>query len=160
MRAPHQACITKPCGARGETLRGSLPLELLDAHEQRRIAAQRRESLEQKREVAAFSQYLGGKFFEEPITVDEPGCSFGTDAGEARIAVRAIAHQREIIRNPFGPYAKLGAHARRIANAVTPAVHLHDALCADALRKILIRRPDRYLLNPGVACGQRRRRSE
>ena len=47
-----------------------------------------------------------------------------------------------------------------VANLAAPAIDLHDAVADDALREILVGRPDAHLLDARVARGEMRRRGE
>src|SRR6266576_2790779 len=83
----------------------------------------------------------------------------GADPGDPGVAVRRIAYEREQVRNKRRIDAELFAYPGGIANRFAPAVDLHHARTAHALRQILIGRPDGDFLDLLVLRRERRGRS-
>src|SRR4029453_16721689 len=73
------------------------------------------------------------------------------------IAVRAVADQREPVRNRRGRDAELPAHSLLVAHLARAPIELDDPSAADALRQVLVRRAHDDLLDSLVAGGHRRR---
>ena len=64
------------------------------------------------------------------------------DACDARVAVRGVTDKGEIVGNQRRLDAELASHPGRIADRLAPPVDLNDAVGANALRQVLVRRPD------------------
>jgi hypothetical protein len=64
------------------------------------------------------------------------------NSGNSWVTIGGVADQREKVRDQRGVHAKLFAHRFGIANLLCFAIHLHDAIGANALSKIFVRRPD------------------
>src|SRR5262245_21310213 len=91
-------------------------------------------------------QCVGREVLDRSITINELRRGLWSKPGEARITVRGISDQREIVRDELWLYAKLRAHRLGISNHARSAVHLYHTVIAHALREIFIRRPDANLL--------------
>ena len=79
---------------------------------------------------------------------------------QARIAVGAVADEREPVRNRPGIDAELGAHRRLVATLAGAAIELDDPIAAHALRQVLVRRAHDHLLDPRVGRGHLGRRAQ
>ncbi len=90
------------------------------------------------------------------MPVEQTGRGRRPDAGYAGIAVRCIAHEREVIGNQRRLDAELLAHALRIADLLPAAIDLHDPIVAHALGEVLVRRPDPDLVDAHVLLGEMR----
>src|SRR5205085_7949279 len=84
----------------------------------------------------------------------------GTDPSDTAVAVGRIAHEREQVRYERWIDAEFFAYRSRIPNRFPPAIDLHHARIAHALRQILIGRPDRDFLDRLVLRREMRGRSE
>src|SRR6185437_10558934 len=94
--------------------------------EQWRISPQRRERLEQQRQIRMLTQDAGREALEAAVTANEPGRRDCTDTGDARIPVRDVPDEGEKIRNQRRLNAKLFEHPHCIADLLGLAVNLHD----------------------------------
>ena len=93
------------------------------------------------------------------MAVDEVGRRLSSDARNARIAIRSVAYQRQIIGNESGRDPELCAHAGLIANLIFSPIDLHDAIAGNTLGQIFVGGPDADLLDAFVArCDARRSR--
>jgi len=61
-----------------------------------------------------------------------------------------IPDEGQIIRYKFRVHTEFRSHAGGIANRAAPSIYLHDAISANALRKIFVRSPDTDFLNARV----------
>src|SRR5512143_2932444 len=120
----------------GEDVGGSAPAQFVDVAEEGRVGSERCQIFEHQRQVTTISQYLGREVFDLSIPVDEPRGRHGADSRNARIAVRSVADEGEVIGNEAWLDAELGAHALGVANLLAPAVHLYDAIAANALGQV------------------------
>src|SRR5437868_8734460 len=77
----------------------TVPAQRFDVLEERRIGAQRRELLEEKRELPLFAKDVRRKISNRAVSIQKPGRRLAPDAGNAGIAVRRIADEPEQIRN-------------------------------------------------------------
>src|SRR5687767_13673665 len=82
-----------------ESVSGSAPAELVDVLEQRRIAHQRGQALEQQRLFEPLAEDLGRERLDRSVPVQQAGCAHRADAGHARISIGRITDQREKVRN-------------------------------------------------------------
>ena len=89
----------------------------------------------------------GGKSSIAAVLVHEPRGGDAADPGDARIAVGRVADEGEQVGDQRRLDAELLAHAGRVADRVCPAVDLHHAVAVDALRQVLVGRPDADLLD-------------
>src|ERR1700682_2448917 len=87
------------------------------------------------------------------------GCLWSA-ARDSRIAIRGVAHQRQVVRDVRRRNAVLGADSVRIANLAASAIHLDHALSHNTLREIFVRRPDAHLLHLLILGRKVGRRSE
>ena len=126
---------------------GPAPAELVDVGEHRRGRAQGRKVLEQQREVALLAEHLGREVLEAAVAVHEPRRGDLADAGDAGVAVRGVAHEREQVGDPRRIDAELLAHARRRCAPCCSGGRPGPRGRRDALREILVRRPDADLLD-------------
>ena len=81
------------------------------------------------------------------VLADQTRRRLGTDARQSRVAVGGVADEREIVGDERRTDPELRLHARRVANLAAAAIHLHDAIADDALREVLVGRPDAHLLD-------------
>ena len=87
---------------------------------------------------------------------DQSGGRLGADARDTGEPVGRVADQRKVIRDERRPHAELLPHAFFITHQAALSVHLHHALSNDALRKILVGRPDAHFLHARIRGGQMR----
>src|SRR5918996_6501952 len=78
---------------------GTAPAQRLGSIEEWRIGAQRREILEEQREIALFAENVRRKAFDRTVAVQKLGGRPGAESRDAGIAVGCIAHQREQVWN-------------------------------------------------------------
>ena len=118
--------------------------------------AQRREVLEQQRELALVAEHLGRELLDGAVRVDEPRRRDLADAGNARDSRRRCRRRARAGRGCApGPTPNFSRTPVGVAHRVAAAVDLHHAIAAHALREILVGRPDAA----PAARGRRRRRS-
>src|SRR6266403_649439 len=86
--------------------------------------------------------------------VDEARGGHLADAGDARVAVRRVAHQSEEIGNAQRFDAEFLAHGGFVAHLVSLAIHLHYSVAAHALSEILVRCPDADFLDALVRASE------
>src|SRR5882724_555650 len=148
MHASRQARITNFDSHWRERRCRSAPSQLLNITEEWLVDTQRSESFEKEGALAVvLTQNLEREVLEPAVTVYELGSCFWSVTFQSRISIRRVAHEREIVRNERRRNSKLSANTLRISNHAPPTIHLDHALTYDALREILIRRPDAYLLH-------------
>ena len=76
------------------------------------------------------------------------------------IAVGGVADEREVVGDQRRRHAELGAHAGCVADRLACAIDLDDAIGDDALREVLVGRPDADLLHRGIGARDPRRGGE
>src|SRR5207248_10770348 len=118
-------------GHRLERSRRSAPLQFVDIVEERRVVAERRQSLEEKRELAISAEAFVGKLFDRAVAIDETRRRLCAAARDAWIAVRGIADEREVVGDSRGDDAELLAYAVRISNGAAAAIDLHPPIPDD-----------------------------
>ena len=79
--------------------RRTAPAQRLDQLKERRIGAQRREFLEEQRELARSAENVRRKVFDPPVANQKLGSSPWSDPRDAGVAVGRIAYEREQVRN-------------------------------------------------------------
>ena len=88
------------------------------------------------------------------------GRRLGAEAGQAGIAVRGVADEREVVGDRRGRDAELLAHAVGVADFAALPIDLHDAAGNDALREVFVGRPDADFLDTRIRRRERRGRGE
>ena len=84
----------------GERVGRAAPAQLVHVAEQRRVGPQRREMLEQQRELAALAEHRRRKLFDRAVPVQAAAPpSTAPMPGDARIAVGRVADEREEVGN-------------------------------------------------------------
>ena len=134
------------CGSR------AAPAQFVHIPEQRCVSPERGEILEQKRGVALAAQHGWRKLFDSAVPVQKLRRGDGSNPGNAGISVCRVADEGQKIGNQVGRHAELLANPFRVADLVASAVHLHDAVVADALRQVLVGCPDADFLD-ALVCG-------
>ena len=76
-------------------------------------------------------------------------------AGQTRVAVRAVAHQRQPIGNRDGRHAELLPHPRFVPHLARAPIELNDTVAPHALRQILVGRAHDDLLDARIGGGHR-----
>src|SRR5438552_2532996 len=122
--ALQQSSVSQAIGIRGECAGWSAPPELVHVPEQRRVGPERREVLEQERQVAAVPEYAGWKVFDPAVLIQEPSRGDRSDARNAGIAVRRVADEGEEVGDQDGCHAELRTHSVGIADLPALAVYL------------------------------------
>ena len=84
----------------------------------------------------------------------------GAPSRQSRVSVRRIAHEREIVGNRHRRHAELLHDVRFREHDVRPANELDDAVAADDLREVLVRRADDHTSDAAVGRRFDRRRRE
>src|SRR5258708_3069505 len=130
-----------------ELARGAAPPERVDVAKERRVRPERREIPEEESQVAVGPENALRKVFDRAMPVQEPCGADPADSPNAGVSVRGVTDEREKIGNEDGLHSELLAYSFRVANLLAAAVHLHDARAADALRQVLVRRPDADFLD-------------
>jgi hypothetical protein len=102
----------------------------------------------------------GGNALEALVAGEHGGRGLCAPARQAGIAVRAVAHQGEPVRNRRGRDTELSAHSLLVAHLARAPIELDDPGAADALRQVLVRRAHDDLVDTPVALGHRRRRGQ
>src|SRR5439155_14114410 len=105
-----------PIRTRRERRRRTVPAKRLGSVEERRIGAQRREILEEQREIALFAENARREVFDLTVAVQKLGGGPGADSRDSGVAVGRIADEREQVRNERGIDAELFAYPGGIAN--------------------------------------------
>jgi hypothetical protein len=124
------------------------------------IGAKRCEILEEQREIAVRAEQLRREVFDSAVPIQESRCANRADSRNAGIAVGRVSDQREKIGDQRGLHSEFLAHAGRIENLLSPAIDLHDAVFANALREVFVRRPDAHLLHTRILRSDARRGCE
>ena len=88
--------------------------------------------------------------FKVLVPGEDLGGSFFSPSGNAGIAVRSVAHNRQVIGNRFRVHAELRGHSRFIAENLTSTIELNDSGTDDALSEILVWRANDDLLDAFV----------
>ena len=83
-----------------------------DVVEDLRARPQRRQVLEEQRQVAPLAEHLGREVLDAAVLVHEPGGGDTADAGDARVAVGRVADEGEQVGDQRRVDAELLAHAR------------------------------------------------
>src|SRR6266545_6946605 len=148
--ALQQASVSQLLRACGKCVGGAAPPQVSHVLEKTRVRPERGEIFEQQRPVAAVSQYVRWESLDVAVSVQQPGRRDRSDPGNAGISVCRIAHEGEEVGNQDGVHAEFLAHALCISDFPSFAVDLHHAIVADALRQILVGRPDADLLHAFV----------
>jgi hypothetical protein len=141
------------CRRVSEVSARAAPPELVNIAKKSRICAQGRELLEQQRQLPVVPEYRWRKFLERAISPDELCCGDPPDAGNTRITVGRISNQGKEVGDELRLDPEGAPHRRGVPNLLGAAIDLHHTLPAYALREVLIRRPDTYLLDPGIVGG-------
>src|SRR6478735_11183928 len=94
-RAFEEAPVAETLRARRERRLRSAPAQLVDVADDLGRGPQRREILEQQRELALVPEHLGRELLQRPVLVDEPRRRDLADAGDAGIAVGRVADERQ-----------------------------------------------------------------
>ncbi len=128
--------------------------------EQRCVGAQRGEVLEQQGALKLIAENGSRKVFNGSVAIQQSCGRHRADSGDARISVCGVANQSQEVRNQMRIDAKFLAHAVCISDRLCFAVDLHNAIAADALRQVLIGRPDANLLDASIFGRNSRGRSE
>ena len=76
------------------------------------------------------------------VAVEHGGGRFRAPAGQPRIAVGGVAHQRQVVGDGRGRHAELGAHAVRVQRRALAPVEQDHAVPDDALGQVLVGRGD------------------
>src|SRR6185312_1825806 len=148
-----QALVGDALRPGGEPVARPLPAQLLGPAEEIGVASQRGQVLEQEGQLAALAEHLAREVLDPAVLVHEPGRGDLADAGDARVAVGAVADEREQVGDAVGPDAELLADAVDVADRAGPAVDLYHAVAAHGLGQILVGRPDADLVDVVVAGG-------
>src|SRR5947209_10064379 len=61
------------------------------------------------------------------IPREDCGCGLRSPAANSRKTIRCVAHQGQVIRDGFRPYAKLLDHTSFVTLALAPSVQLYDS---------------------------------
>src|SRR6266513_3596630 len=69
--AAEQSIIPQPCCARGEAVGGSAPVQLVHVREKPGITPERRQLLEQQRQLAALAKHTRWKVLDGAVAADE-----------------------------------------------------------------------------------------
>src|SRR5882762_3117248 len=152
--ASEQSIIAQPCDARGESVGGSAPAQLLNVAEKPGVSLERRQFLEEERQLAPLAEHTRWKVLNAAVSTDETCRGRFTDPRQTWIAVCGVTDEGEEVRDQMRRHTEFHADTRGIANDLRPAVHLHHPLAPDALRQILVRCPDAYLLHPVIFGGE------
>src|SRR5487761_290616 len=127
--------------------RGSPPTDVVDFRADGSMRAQRRKVLEEQRQAASFAERFLRKVLDRTISRNQSRCALGADARDSRVAVGAVTHQRQVVRNPLRTNTEFRPHSVFVPDCLGLPVDLHDPVALNALRKVLVRRPDTYLLH-------------
>src|SRR6266480_4599970 len=147
--AAEQSIIPQPCCARGEAVGGSAPVQLVHVREKPRITPERRQ-------LAALAKHTRREVLDGAVAADEACRGRLADPRQAWIPVCGVTDQGEEVRDQMRRHAEFLAHPLRIAYDLGFAVHLNHPLAMHALRQILVRCPDAYLLHPVIFGGDSR----
>src|SRR5688572_11535828 len=95
----HETIAAETLREFGKPARRPSPPQLLDVLEERRVGSQRRQRLEQKRELVPSAENGGRELLDGAVPVEQLRRGRRSDAWDARIAVGRIADEREIVGN-------------------------------------------------------------
>src|SRR5258708_37743446 len=148
------ADLRRPCfEVRGR----ATPAQCLDIAEERGIRSQRRQILEQQCQSASLAaQDLWREVLDGAVAADEPRGAYLADAVYPWIPVGRVADEGEEVRDAVRVDAEFRAHRVCVSHLVRFAIHLHHPIANDALREILVRRPDADLQYALVRRGEMR----
>src|SRR2546421_4043117 len=158
--AGEQSIVSEACCARGEAVGGSAPVQLVHVREQPGVSPERRQLLEQHRQLAPLAEHTRWEVLDGTVTADEACRGRLTDPRQAWIPVCGVADQGEEVRDQMRRHAEFLAHTLCIAYDLGLAIHLNHPLATHALRQILVRCPDAYLLHLVVFGGDSGRGGE
>ena len=82
-----------------------------------------------------------------PNLASTAAADFAPQPGRPGIAVGRVADQREVVGNRCRRARRISRSRRPRRDRARPAIHLHDARAAHALRQILVRRADDHALH-------------
>src|SRR4051794_9338889 len=94
--ALQQASVSEPPSVFSEGGGGTAPAQLVDVAEEGCVDPELRQVLEPQRQITV-PQDVGGKALEDAVAVEELSRRLGTDSGNARIAIRGVADEGQII---------------------------------------------------------------
>src|SRR5438874_495960 len=154
--AAEQSIIPQPCCARGEAVGGSAPVQLVHVREKPGITPERRQLLEPQRQLAPLAEHTRWEVLDGAVAADEACRGRLADPRQTWIPVCGVTDQGEEVRDQMRRHAEFLAHPLRIAYDLGLAVHLNHPLATHALRQILVRCPDAYLLHPVIFGGYSR----
>src|SRR5450432_859438 len=120
-----------------------MPLQRIDLTEKGGVRSKRGQFLEEQRKIAAFAEDFSRKALKLAVSVEQRRCTLRSDAGDARVAIRAVSDKCKIIGDQPGRDAKFRHDAVGIADSAGFSIEcLDDAVAAHALREILVGCPD------------------
>ncbi len=154
---------------RGERRRRPAPLELVHGLEHRQVGADGGQLAEEQRLRTVALQHRrqhpgpGHVHAPLPMVVGDPvdvaelrqhaRGRLGTPALQPRIAVGAVADQRQVVGDRRRRHAELRDDTGLVAQDPAQAVELDDASPLDALRQVLVGRADEHALDPRILGG-------
>ena len=103
--------------------------------EQVGVRAQRRQPLEKQRKIPALAQHRRRECFDGTMAIQQLRSADRADSGNARIAIRRVTDQREVVGNQRGFDTELLADPSRVADLFWP--------CGQLARRDLQRRTER-----------------
>ena len=151
------------------TSAGGPPAQRVHAGADGRVRAQRGELPEQQRALALAASVAASRaraphghaplrgalrdVLEVPVAGEHRRRRPRPPAGQAGVAVRAVADERQPVGDRRRRHAELLAHPRLVAYLARAPVELDDAVAAHALRQVLVRRADDDLADPRIGRG-------
>src|SRR5438309_1056468 len=97
--AAEQSLIPQPCYARGEAVGASAPPQLVHVAEKSGVCLERRQLLEQQRQLAPLAEHTRWKVFNGTVSADETCRGDLADPRQARIPVGDVADEGEEVRD-------------------------------------------------------------
>src|SRR6202163_2976220 len=107
--ASEQSIIAQPCYARGESVGGSAPPQLLNIAEQPGVSLEGRQFLEKERQLAPLAEHTRWKVFNTTVSTDETCRGRFTDPRQTRIPVCGVTDEGEEVRNQMRRHAEFFA---------------------------------------------------
>lgn len=82
--------------------------------------------------------------FEIAVLMQHRRGGFGAPASDTRIAISAVANERQVVGNRARQHTELGQHAVTSSHCPRSTIQLHDAIIDDALGQVFVGRTDEH----------------
>src|SRR4029077_2738083 len=112
--ASEQSIVAQPCYARGESVGGPAPPQLLNVAEEPGVSVEGRQFLEEQRQLAPLAEPTRWQVFNANVSTDETGRGRFTDPRQTWVAVCGVTDEGEEVRNQVRHHTEFFAHTLRI----------------------------------------------